>query len=222
MRIRTLLVTGLVAVGLLAGALISPAQASRKLEGFITAPQPGIAWTGQVSGETGTGGETVTAYAFAEACAQDRDAHAAGNPDGATHIAEFLAGPLNGFDGYVFDLGTPVEGAFAIEAPAAMELVPDAAGTGVWVADIDLDLDFFTGAEVNAAEYDPLDGGIGCPNANKVAYGHKCYSHTQASNEKSSCQTGYKVGKVRHLPQYVMVSGSFNLKGPIDFTLTAP
>ena len=224
MRIRLILVTGLVGAALLAGALVGPAQAApRKLEGFLTAPQPGIAWTGTFSGRTGTGGETVTAYAFAEACAQDRDAYAAGDPAGATHIAEFLAGPMNGFDGYVWDLGTPVEGAFAVEAPTATELVPDAAGTGFYVNDLDLDLDFFTGADVNAAAYDPLDGGIGCPNANRVSGSDdKCYSHTQASNEKSNCQKGYKVGKVRHLPRYVMVSGSFNLKGPIDITLTAP
>lgn len=222
MRFRALLVTGVVGVALLAGALVGPAQAApRKLEGFITSPQA-PAWTGLFAGETGTGGETVTAYAFAVACQQDRDAHAAGNPAGATHIAEFLASPQNGFDGYVWDLGAPVEGAFAVEGPGATEVVPDV-GQGLYVNDYDLDLDFFTGAEVNAADYDHTDGGIGCPNANRVpGSDHKCYSHTQNAHEKSSCQVGYKVGKTKHLPRYVMVSGSFNLKGPMDLVLTAP
>ena len=222
MRTRALVLAGIAGIALVASVLAGPAQAQRKLEGHITSPQA-PAWTGLFAGETGTGGETVTAYAFALACQQDRDAHAAGDPDSATHIADFLASPLNGFDGYVWDLGTPVEGAFAVEGPGATEIVPDAAGQGLWVNDYDLDLDFFTDASVNAAEYDHLEGGIGCPNANRVSGSDdKCYSHTQAAHEKSACQKGYKVGKVRHLPRYVMVSGSFNAKGPMDLVLTAP
>ena len=221
MRIRLLLVTGIAGVALVASALAGPAQASRELKGSITSPQA-PAWTGLFAGETGTGGETLTAYAFALACQQDRDAHAAGDPASATHIAEFLASPENGLDGYVWDLGAPVEGFFEVKGPGATVLVPDAAGTGVYANDYDLDLDFFAGAEVNAAEYDHTDGGVGCPNANRVDSSHKCYSHTQNANEKSNCQAGYKVGKVKHLPRYVMVSGSFNLKGPMDLILTAP
>ena len=221
MRTRALLVSGVVALALIGSAVAGPANAERKLEGFITGPQA-PAWTGIFAGETGTGGETVTAYAFALACQQDRDAYAAGDPAGATHIAEFLAGPLNGWDGYVWDLGTPVEGAFAVEGPPSAVLVPDAAGTGFFVNDLDMDLDFFTGAEVNAADYDHLDGGIGCPNANRVDSSHKCYAHSQNAHEKTGCIAGYKVGKERHLARYVMVSASFNAKGPFDIVLTAP
>lgn len=222
MRIRTLLVTGVVGLGLLAGALVGPAQAApRKLEGFITTPQA-PAWVGLTAGETGLGSDTLTAAAFGAACQQDREAYAAGDAAGATHVAEFLTSDENGLDAYVFDLGKPTEGAFAAEGPGATELVPDATGNNLAIRDYDLDIDFFTTPDVNAADYDHLDGGLGCPNANRVTSDHKCYAHKPDAHEKTGCVNGYKVGKVKHLPRYAMISGSFNVKGPMTVILTAP
>lgn len=215
MRIRALLLTGLLALGLVAGAIVAPAQGAQKLKGFLTLPQA-PAWVGLLAGDTGAGSDTVTALAFADACDQDREAIAAGDAAGATHVAEFLTSDQNGLDAYVFDMKAETEGAFAAEGPGATDL---AGVTG----DYDLDLDFFTGPEVDAADYDKLDSGIGCPNANRVDSGHKCYGHKPDAHEKVGCIKGYTdAKKVKHGARYVMISGSLNLKGPMDLTLTAP
>lgn len=216
MRIRALVVSGIVAVALIASAIASPAQAERKLKGSLTSPQV-PAWLGAGGGRHGMGSDTVTAAAFANACRQDREAHAAGNPKAATHIAAFLASKQNGVDAYVFDLGKETQGAFAAEGPGAIDL-------GGVTGHYDLDLDFFTGAEVDAKGYDPTGpGGFGCPNANRVGSSHKCYGHKGDAHEKVGCVAGYKDSKkVMHFARYAMISGSLNLNGPMPLTLTAP
>lgn len=221
MRTRAVLVSALLVAGLVIGVLAVPSQAGEKLEGSLSTPQV-PAWLGLFAGDTGMGSDTLTAAAFADACQQDRDAHAAGDAEGATHIAEFLESGRNGLDAYVFDMGEPImDGAFAAEGPGTMELAPDV-GLGP-INDYDLDIDFFTEAEVDAADYDPLEGGFGCPNANRVSYGHKCYAHKPDSHEKTGCITGYKdADGVKHGARYVMVSGSMNVKGPMPVYLTHP
>lgn len=227
MRIRAILVSALV-VGALVLGLAPTTRAAAKVEGFLTIPQV-PAWlglSGQVAPEeTAMGSDTVTALAFADACRQDREAHAAGDKDGATHVADFLTSDQNGLDAYIFDLGgeSPLQGEFFAEGPGATEVVPDAGGTGIFVNTYDLDLDFFTGADVDAATFDQTSDGLGCPNANLVGFGERCYSHSPNSHEKTNCIKGYKdAKKVVHGARYVMVSGSLNLIGPMPIFLTTP
>lgn len=221
MRFRSLLVTGIIAAALVGSAVAGPAQAARKLQGSLRLPQA-PAWLGLLASDTGMGSDTVTATAFANACRKDREAHAAGKAKDATNIAKFLKSGDNGLDAYVFDLGAETMGAFAAEGPGTKELVP---ATPVLspIAEYDLDLDFFTGAEVDAAKYDQLAGGLGCPNANLVGSKHKCYAHKPDAHEKTGCVAGYKdAKKVLHGARYVMISGSMNIKGPMPVFLTAP
>ena len=223
MRTRAVLVSSLLAAGLVLGALATPSPAAQKLEGHLSIPWA-PAWLGLAYSETKAGSDTVSALAFADACQADREAHAAGKPDDATHVAAFLESDENGLDAYVFDLGkeSPLKGEFFAEGPGATELVPDAAGFGA-VNTYDLDLDFFTAPDVDADSWDQTSDGIGCPNANLVGYGEKCYSHSPNSHEKTSCITGYKdAKKVVHGARYVMVSGSLNLIGPMPLFLTTP
>ena len=225
MRTRAILVSSLLVAGLVLGALATPSPAAQKLEGHLTTPQV-PAWLGMGGGETKAGSDTISALAFADACQADRDAYAAGAPDDATHIATFLESPLNGLDAYVFDLGkeSPLQGEFFAEGPGPVELVPDAAGTGLFVNTYDLDLDFFTSPDVDADSWNQASDGIGCPNANLTdGSSDKCYSHSPHSHEKTSCIKGHKDSKkVVHGARYIMVSGSLNLIGPMPLFLTHP
>lgn len=223
MRIRAVLITGLLVTGLLVGLAPSTPAAAKK-EGHLSLPWA-PAWLGLAAGETKAGSDTVTALAFANACQLDREAYAAGDAAGATHIAEFLASDQNGLDAYVFDLGTesPLEGQFVAEGPGTTELVPDLAGAGA-VATYDLDLDFFTTPDVDAASWDQVSDGLGCPNANLTAgSSDKCYSHSPNAHEKTNCIKGYKdAKKTVHGARYVMISGSLNLVGPMPVFLSHP
>ena len=224
MRTRAILVSSLLLAGLVLGVLATPSPAAQKLEGHLTIPQA-PAWLGLGGSETKAGSDTISALAFADACQADREAHAAGAPDDATHVATFLESDLNGLDAYVFDLGkeSPLKGEFFAEGPGATEVVPDVAGTGLFVNTYDLDLDFFATPDVDAKSWDQASDGIGCPNANLAAYGEKCYSHSPNSHEKTNCIRGYKdAKKVVHGARYVMISGSLNLIGPMPLTLTIP
>lgn len=222
MRTRSIFVSALLTAALVIGGLAVPSQAGKKLEGSLSTPQV-PAWLGLFASRTGMGSDTVTAAAFADACQQDREAYAAGDEEGATHIAAFLESDENGLDAYVFDLGKEVNGAFFAEGPGTTEYVPDVTGMNLGVRNYDLDIDFFTGAEVDAADYDPLEGGLGCPNANRVTSSHKCYAHKPDSHEKAGCVAGYTdAKKVKHFARYVMVSGSLNLNGPMPVFLTTP
>lgn len=222
MRIRALVVSAVVVTALVVG-LAPTSKASAKVEGHLSIPWA-PAWLGAAHGDTKAGSDTITALAFADACRADREAHAAGTPDGATHVKDFLASDTNGLDAYVFDLGkeSPLTGAFLAEGPGATELVPDLAGAGA-INTYDLDLDFFTTPDVDAASWDPTSDGIGCPNANITSSGEKCYAHTPNAHEKTNCIRGYKDSKkVVHGARYVMISGSFNVVGPMPVFLTHP
>lgn len=218
MRLRAALTALLLAVGLFAG-LAPTSQAAAKVEGSVSVPAV-VPWLGAAYQETKIGSDSLTAAAFADACQADREAHAAGDAEGATHVAAFLAGSENGLDAYVFDLGKEVTGKFRAEGPGAIELVPDAAGAGA-INTYDLDLDFFTGADVNAASWDQVSDGLGCPNANLVSTDHKCYSHSSKPHEETGCIAGFKdAKKVVHGARYVMITASLNLVGPMPVYLT--
>lgn len=218
MRIRTALVSLFLAVGLFAG-LAPASQASTKVEGAVSVPAA-VPWLGAAYQETKIGSDSLTAAAFADACQADREAHAAGDAEGATHVASFLESGQNGLDAYVFDLGKEVTGKFRAEGPGAIEIVPDLAGVGA-VNTYDLDLDFFTSPDVDAASWDQVSDGLGCPNANLVPFGHKCYSHSSNAHEETGCITGYKdAKKVVHGARYVMITASLNLVGPMPVYLT--
>ena len=216
MRTRALLISAVVIAALVLG--LAPTSKAAKVEGHLSIPWA-PAWLGAAYAETKAGSDTITALAFADACQADREAYAAGTPDAATHVKDFLASDQNGLDAYVFDLGkeSPLKGEFFAEGPGATELVPGVVYT------YDLDLDFFAGADVDAASWDQASDGIGCPNANLAAYGEKCYSHSSNAHEKTNCIRGYKDSKkVVHGARYVMISGSLNLVGPMPVYLTHP
>lgn len=223
MRTRALLISSLLIAALVLG-LAPSSKAATKVEGHLSLPSA-VAWFGLAYSDTKAGSDTTTALAFADACQQDREAYAAGTPDAATHVEDFLASGENGLDAYVFDLGkeSPLTGEFFAEGPGATEIVPDVTGLGFFVNTYDLDLDFFTAPDVDAASWDQAGDGIGCPNANLVGSDHKCYSHKPDSHEKTNCITGYKdAKKAVHGARYVMVSGSLNLVGPMPVFLTHP
>lgn len=216
MRTRALLVSAVVISALVLG-LAPTSKAGPKLEGHLSIPWA-PAWLGLAASETKAGSDTITALAFADACQADREAFAAGTPDEATNVKAFLESDENGLDAYVFDLGkeSPLTGEFFAEGPGATNVAPD-------VNTYDLDLDFFTGADVDAKSWDQTSDGLGCPNANLAGYGEKCYSHSPNAHEKTNCIRGYKdLKKVVHGARYVMISGSLNLVGPMPVYLTHP
>ena len=218
MRARTVFLSLLLAGGLFAG-LAPASQAAAKVEGSVSIPAV-APWLGAGYQETKIGSDSVTAAAFADACQQDREAHAAGNAKGATHVAAFLKSDQNGLDAFVFDLGKEVQGKFKAEGPGATELVPDAAGIGA-INTYDLDLDFFTAPNVDAASWDQASDGLGCPNANLISSSHKCYSHSAKAHEETGCISGYKdAKKVLHGARFVMITASLNLVGPMPVYLT--
>ena len=217
MRARSIFVSLLLAGGLFAG-LAPASQAAAKVEGSVKTPAA-APWLGAGYQKTKIGSDSLTAAAFADACQKDRKAHAAGNAKGATHVAAFLKSGQNGLDAFVFDLGKEVEGKFKAEGPGAKELVPNV-GIGA-INTYDLDLDFFTAPNVDAASWNQASDGLGCPNANLVDTKHKCYSHSAKAHEETGCISGYKdAKKVKHGARFVMITAGLNLIGPMPVYLT--
>jgi len=190
-------------------AFNQPAQAATKHDGHLTM---GDVPVGLVDG-AGTPG--VTSQAFLTACRADL---VAGKSTGA--IAAFLASPVNGYDGFVIDLGKEKMGAFSVKGPGAKEVIPATPALSA-ITDYDLDLDFY--ADPSA---DPTaKKGTGCVDANErgLATGTKCYAHKPTPDEKTPCVSGYKDSKGKlHGARYVLVNASTELKGPMNITVTTP
>lgn len=156
------------------------------------ATQKGNIKTGwDLFGESGGG---VSYNAFAQACSQGL-------------VAEFLGSPLQGVDGFAFDLGSEKMGAFSVKGPG-VKPVGTIPVVDITLGTYDLDLHFLT------AE---------CEDANASESGGKCYSTSEEADESVGCIKGFKSGGKVHGARYVVVSNALNLGGvPVDITLTHP
>ena len=207
MKIRTLFLS-LAALGLAFG-VASPSQAAEQ-KGNV---KVGNNWLGGSPAEVGTSG--VTVQAFLTACRIERLAMAAGQKVPA--IANFLSSPLNGHDGYVFDLKAEKMGPFQVKGTGAKALTPELPVIGA-VPEYDLDMDFYTDPSVDPG----TTATTGCPDVNSKASSgaHKCYAHKIQSDEKTPCVAGWKDSKGKtHGARYVVVNASLHLKGPMEIKL---
>lgn len=206
MRVPRSLIALAAAAPLAVGAFLATPAEAGKFEATI---QFGGDWGYSLTpySETDTKPEitnNVTINGFKAACAAEANGQA-----GA--IAEFLAGPLNGHDGFVWDLGSSKPagktGAFSVKGPGAKTLAPHPLGGGI--PDYDLDLWFF-------GEPSEAGGGVPCENKNVWDSDHKCYSAKADPDEKTTCVEGKTV-------RFVAVAVSINATGgPLDVTLTTP
>jgi hypothetical protein len=121
-------------------------------------------------------------------------------------VEEFMGSPLQGVDGYAFDLGSEKMGAFSVKGPGASPVGPEV--QGIQFATYDLDLHFLT------AE---------CEDANASESNGKCYSTSEEADENTGCIKGFKAGGKVHGARYVVVTMAINLGVvPVDITLTHP